>query len=80
VQELADCRATIANATPATLTAAEAKALDQLCKLAASGNARRVRTAERKICIAIVKASGVPAAVLSAERQTCIEETSGSTG
>jgi len=79
-QKLADCRATIADATPATLTSAEAAALDQLCTIAASGNARRVRAVERRICIAIVQASGVPAAVLSAERQTCIQETQGSTG
>jgi len=79
-QKLADCRATIADATPATLTSAEATQLDQLCKIAASGNARRVKAVERRICIAVVKASGVPAAVLSAERQTCIQETTGSTG
>ena len=69
---MALCHQTIASVAQTMLTAAETKALDNLCNIAASGNDARVRAAERKICVTVVRDSGLPAA---AEEQSCNQAT-----
>jgi hypothetical protein len=61
----------IARVPAATLTAAETAALDNLCKLAGSGQVSKVRAAERRICYLVVKDSGLPSAAALAAEQSC---------
>jgi hypothetical protein len=68
---VARCHQTIASVAETVLTPAETKALDNLCDIAASGNNARVRAAERKICLIVVRDSGLPAAAAAAEEQSC---------
>jgi len=74
-EKVAFCREAIASVAPTTLTDAETTALDNLCDIAASGNAARVKAAERKICITVVQDSGLPAAAAAAEAQSCSQAT-----
>jgi len=74
-QKVALCHQAIASAAQATLTPAETTALYNLCDIAASGNAAAVRAAERKICLTVVRDSGLPAAAAAAEAQTCSQAT-----
>ncbi len=72
---MALCHQTIASVSQTVLTAAETRALDNLCDIAASGDVARVRAAERKICVTIVRDSGLPAAAAAAEEQSCNQAT-----
>ena len=74
-QRVALCHQTIASVSQTVLTPAETTALDNLCDIAASGDAARVKAAERKICVTVVRDSGLPAAAAAAEEQSCNQAT-----
>ena len=74
-ERVALCLQEIASVAPTMLTAAETTALDNLCDIAASGDAARVKAAERRICITVVRDSGLPTAAAAAEEQSCSQAT-----
>jgi hypothetical protein len=70
-RRVAVCLETIANLSATTFTAGERAGLDQLCRVAGSGDQSKVRATERQICLTVVKDSGLPAAAAQAEAQSC---------
>ncbi len=68
---VAVCRVEVASAT--SLTSAEQSQLANLCTVAGSGDKARLRSAERRICLSVIKDSavGLSGPALSAARASC---------
>jgi hypothetical protein len=70
-RRVALCLRMIGRLAAASLTSPEQRALDSLCRIAGSRDVARMRAAERRICLTVVRDSGLPAAAAEAEAQSC---------